>query len=99
MVHEIGDTLRLLRSEKCASLETVAEAIGVSVSAIEHYENNTWCPGKSVLEKLAAFFGVTVAEIENGYSVMFDHTTRDMLIVRQMSGNQISIVSRTKIYY
>lgn len=58
---KIGATLRKLRGTK--SRNEVAEAIGVSVSAVSMYEIGERVPKDSVKTRYAQFFGRTVEEI------------------------------------
>lgn len=96
MLHMVGETIRLVRSENGASIKDLADAVSVSPLAIQQYEDNIWRPGDSILKKIADYFGISVTEIENGYSVMFDQTTNELLVVRHISENQIRVVRRTK---
>ncbi len=58
---EIGR--RLLKLRENLSREEVASAIGVSVSAIQMYENGERIPRDSIKIKIAEYFGCTVQEI------------------------------------
>lgn len=58
---KIGATLRDLRGKR--TREEVANAIGVSVSAVAMYEIGERVPKDSVKTKYAKFFGKTVEEI------------------------------------
>lgn len=61
----IGEKLKELRGEK--SQAEVAEAIGISDSAMSSYENDDRIPRDEVKIRLANYFGRTVQEI------FFDH--------------------------
>ncbi len=56
---KIGNRLKSLREERGLKQSDVADAIGVALSTISGYELNTRTPSVDILEKLAAFFGVT----------------------------------------
>ena len=58
---EMGSKLRELRGEK--TREDVARMIGVSVSAIQMYENGVRIPRDETKIKLANLYGKTVQEI------------------------------------
>lgn len=58
---EIGATLRALRGEK--RRETVAEAVGISVSALQMYENGARIPRDQTKIALANYYGQTVEDI------------------------------------
>ncbi|MBS5414101.1 helix-turn-helix transcriptional regulator [Anaerostipes sp.] len=58
---EIGCRLRELRGN--IPRETVADAVGISVSAISMYENGERIPRDVVKVKLASYYGRSVQEI------------------------------------
>lgn len=58
---EIGARLRALRGEKPRS--EVAEAVGVSVSALQMYENGARVPRDQTKMALAVYFNSTVEDI------------------------------------
>lgn len=58
---EIGRRLSVLRGS--IPRETVASAVGISVSAISMYENGERIPRDSVKVKLSSFYKRTVQEI------------------------------------
>lgn len=58
---DIGKKLVELRGEK--SQETVAKAVGISVSAIGMYEKGNRIPRDEIKIKLAKYFGKSVQEI------------------------------------
>lgn len=57
----IGERLLKLRGDK--SREDVAQAVGVSVSAMSMYENGERIPRDRIKMRLADFYGQTVQEI------------------------------------
>ena len=57
----IGERLSKLRGKK--SQETVAAAVGISVSALSMYESGQRIPRDDIKVKLALYFGVTVQEL------------------------------------
>lgn len=58
---EIGARLRMLRGD--TPRQTVADAIGVSVSALQMYENGQRIPRDQTKMAFAAFYGTTVEAI------------------------------------
>ncbi|EOO79258.1 MULTISPECIES: helix-turn-helix domain-containing protein [Bacillus] len=58
---KVAATLVNLRNGK--SREEIAEAIGISVSTLQMYENAQRIPRDSIKIKLANFYGVTVQSI------------------------------------
>lgn len=58
---KVAETLVNLRNGK--SREEIAEAIGISVSTLQMYENAQRIPRDSIKIKLANFYGVTVQSI------------------------------------
>lgn len=57
----IGMKLRALRGEKEA--KSVAEELGISVSALFMYERGERIPRDQIKKKIALYFGKTVEEI------------------------------------
>lgn len=60
-MNNIGDFLIYLRGEK-SRLE-VANACGITVSALSNYENNLRIPRDEIKIRLASYYGKTVGEI------------------------------------
>lgn len=58
---EIGARLRALRGEKTRA--EVAAAVGVSVSALQMYENGARVPRDQTKMEIAVYFGSTVEDI------------------------------------
>ncbi|WP_426453794.1 helix-turn-helix transcriptional regulator [Paenibacillus sp. S-38] len=61
----VGDKLVLLRGERDRS--EVADAIGISLSALQMYENGNRIPRDHIKVRLANYYGVPVQ------SIFFDH--------------------------
>ena len=57
----LGEILRLLRGNR--TIQEVAEACGISDSALGMYENGKRTPRDPVKVKLAGYYGKTVGEI------------------------------------
>ncbi|MGA5696793.1 helix-turn-helix transcriptional regulator [Bacillus bombysepticus] len=57
----VAQNLIRLRNEK--SREEVANAVGISVSTLQIYENGQRIPRDNIKIKLANFYGVTVQKI------------------------------------
>lgn len=57
----MGAKLRSLRGER--SREEVAKAVGISISAIQMYENGGRVPRDETKKKLADLYGVTVQDL------------------------------------
>ncbi len=60
-MRKVGAKLALLRGKK--RREEVANAVGVSVSALAQYEYGNRVPRDAVKEALARYYGCSVAEI------------------------------------
>ena len=58
---KIGAKLKKLRGD--IPLETVANAVGISRSALVMYERGERIPRDEIKIKLAKFFGVTIADL------------------------------------
>jgi transcriptional regulator with XRE-family HTH domain len=93
----IGDNIRILRLERGFSIEELANAVGISVNAIEHYENNTWRPGVEVAARIADIFGITVMELVTGFSLLYDEATNKMHLIRHMGDNRIRTIKSFKL--
>lgn len=91
----LGDTLRLLRLEKRMTTEELADTIDVSPETIDYYENNVWLPGGTMSAKLANALGVSVPELLNGRSILYDEEGK-MFIVQHMGGNQIKVIGTVR---
>ncbi|CUH95224.1 hypothetical protein P22_1294 [Propionispora sp. 2/2-37] len=90
----IGDTIRMLRDARGMTPEQLAEAVGISLQAVENYEGNIWRPGAKIIEKMAKYLCVTTQEIMNGYSLLYDDERCEILVVRNMGGNRIRMIGR-----
>lgn len=55
--------LKQLRKKAKKSQDDVAEVVGLHKTAVSHWENGHSAPRSGHLEKLAAFFGVKVADL------------------------------------
>ena len=58
---KIGERLTILRGTK--SLTTVAQAVGVSVSALSMYENGLRIPRDEVKVRIAEYYNSSIQEI------------------------------------
>ncbi|WP_371373041.1 helix-turn-helix domain-containing protein [Sporomusa aerivorans] len=58
-----GERIQALRERCGMTQEHLAQAIGVSVTAIEHYEANRWRPGSTLVGRLAKELKTTVPEL------------------------------------
>ena len=90
-IHRMGETIRLLRQRRRLSREQLSAQSGVSLEALEHYENNTWRPGAEMAGKLAAALQVTALELVNGISILHAPGGQTLL-VSHMEGNEIRVV-------
>lgn len=92
----IGDTIRTLRGERGMTREELAEAVGISPAAVEHYEANTWRPGLPVIIKLADHFGVTVTDILKNCSAFRDEATGDIVLVQDVGKKCVKVFGAIK---
>ena len=56
----ISENIRLLRSAKGVSQETVAQALGISMQAVSKWETGSSLPDIMMLPRLAEYYGVTI---------------------------------------
>jgi len=59
----VGDSIRKLRQERNLTQEQLAEAIGVSPTAIKQYEDNIWRPGNPILARMAILWGIAIQDL------------------------------------
>lgn len=59
----IGQTLAMLRKERGETLTDVAQAVGITQSAVSMYENGLRVPRDPIKKKLSVHFGVSVEQI------------------------------------
>lgn len=59
--HEIGVTLRKLRGIR--TIKTVAQALGVTESAVANWENGIRIPRDEMKKRIAEYYGVKAGEI------------------------------------
>jgi transcriptional regulator with XRE-family HTH domain len=59
----LGKRLAALRKERGLTQLQLAEALGVSQSVVAYYERRAGNPSLEVLQKLAAFYSVSVADL------------------------------------
>lgn len=60
---EIGERIKMLRSNKGVTQEILAENLGVSYQAVSRWENNITMPDIQLLPKISIYFGVTIDEL------------------------------------
>lgn len=76
------------------SQEELARAVGISTLAIEQYEKERWQPGMVVLERLANFFGVSVADVMGNCYIVDDADSGSKIILRNTNGCSIRVVGK-----
>lgn len=89
----IGDTLQLLRRQKGISQQALAEAVGVSLQAIEAYEQDRWRPGTPTLQRLAQALGVGMEQIIKGCELLYTEEG-EILLVCHSGAHSIKVVGR-----
>jgi transcriptional regulator with XRE-family HTH domain len=92
----LGDNIRMLRLKRGSSPEELGSAIGVSKEAIEYYEANKWRPGTQIIARMAKFFDVTMEEIIGDCSLLYDDTSQETLIVKNMGGMRFKVIGKVK---
>ena len=63
-----GKRMAAFRTAKGLSQQQLAEALGLTRSRVNYYERAAANPSLEIVEKVAAFFGVTVGELFNDTS-------------------------------
>ena len=62
----VGKRLRNLRAETKRTLKEQSEIFGVSLNSVYRWEHDLAMPKKSILRKMAEFYGVTFEWLLNG---------------------------------
>lgn len=81
----IGDKIRMWRNARGITPEELSEAAGVSLLAIQYYEENKWRPGTGTLVRLADALHVAILDLVEGYKAIYDNG--DMLLVENDCGH------------
>lgn len=79
MAKEVGDKLTSLRGDR--DRHEVAEALGISLSALQMYENGNRIPRDPVKVKIAKFYEVPVQEL---FFDHYDHESCPELLVKEV---------------
>lgn len=85
-----SDKLRTLRNGKGISREALAEAAGISIAAIENYEENKWRPGTGTISRLADALDVTVGDLVEECEAICDHNG-DVILVEKNTGCRLKV--------
>ncbi|HWR10146.1 helix-turn-helix transcriptional regulator [Sporomusa sp.] len=91
----IGERIRMLRERCGMSREQLAESIGVSVAAIEHYEANRWRPGQGLITRMASLLKATVPELVGDCLAVQDEDGSTVYI-KNFGCGRFCTVGRTK---
>ncbi len=54
-----GSRLKELRLEKKSSQKQVADSIGISITAVSQYENNSRFPNENMLRKICSYYKIS----------------------------------------
>lgn len=92
----MGEVIRGLRFKKGLSQGGVAQAVGVSRSAVSHWERGKWKPRRDELGLLAEFFGVPVQTFFDE-SDSHDSTSDDQRTI-QMPLNDVTPLGTDALY-
>ncbi|WP_371363558.1 hypothetical protein SRRS_44380 [Sporomusa rhizae] len=91
----IGEKLRSLRERCGMTQEEMAESLGVSIVAIEHYEADRWKPGNSLVTKIAELLKVTVPELV-GDCMAVKNEDGSTVYIKNLGCGRFCAVGRTK---
>lgn len=91
----IGEKLRALRERCGMTHEEMAESLGVSVAAIEHYEADRWRPGHCLVTKIAELLQVTVPELV-GECMVVQNEDGSTVYIKNLGCGRFCTVGRTK---
>lgn len=80
MENNFGRNLRVLRKKKKETLESLAEILKISKSAISDYETGKTFPSLLVSESIATFFGINTDILQNSNFSEFSEDQIDELI-------------------
>ncbi|MES2795828.1 MAG: helix-turn-helix transcriptional regulator [Bacteroidota bacterium] len=89
MENNFGHNLRLLRKKKKETLESLAEILKISKSAISDYETGKTFPSLIVSETIATFFGINTDILQNSnLSELSDSQIEELVITKKLAVNQ-----------
>ncbi len=91
----IGERIRILRERCGLTREELAEAIGVSAAAIEHYEADRWRPGRGLITRMAVLLKATVPELVGDCLAVQDEDGSTVYI-KNFGCGRFCAVGRTK---
>ncbi|HWR45615.1 helix-turn-helix transcriptional regulator [Sporomusa sp.] len=91
----IGERIRTLRERCGMTQEQLAESIGVSATAIEHYEANRWRPGHGLITRMAEMLKATVPELV-GECMAVQDEDGSTVYIKNFGCGRFCAVGRTK---
>ncbi len=93
----VADNIKRLRHIKKISAAGLAEQIGVSQSTVSDWETAKKMPRSASIERLAAFFGVTEAELLYDPSDAKEAGAQDLLDLEQLLTSEARLVFAGRI--
>lgn len=92
---EFGEKLRSLRVSKSLKQDELASQLGLTQSAISHFEQGTRFPPKAVISKLAEIFGLDENELVEGANLAKLELLKD---IEGLSPNEIEELQNYAAY-
>jgi transcriptional regulator with XRE-family HTH domain len=97
MENNFGKNLRILRKKRKETLESLAETLKISKSAISDYETGKTFPSLLISESLANFFGVNTGLLQNSNIAEYsDEQIEELIISKKLKTGNIQATSETQ---
>jgi transcriptional regulator with XRE-family HTH domain len=97
MENNFGKNLRILRKKRKETLESLAEILKISKSAISDYETGKTFPSLLISESLANFFGVNTDLLQNSNIAEYsDEQIEELIISKKSKTGNIQATSETQ---
>lgn len=91
----IGRNIHTLRDARGMSQAELASAVGVSLLAIQSYEEDKWRPGTATISRLAAALQVPIPDLVGGCNVVYD-ANGDLILTEKDCGCQLVVLGKFK---
>ncbi|XEQ95186.1 hypothetical protein SCACP_40980 [Sporomusa carbonis] len=91
----IGKNIRTWRTMRGLSQEELAVAVGISLSAIQFYEEEKWRPGTPVISRLAEVLQVTIPDLVGNCKEIYDDNG-DLILIEKDCGCQVVVLGKFK---
>jgi transcriptional regulator with XRE-family HTH domain len=91
----IGRNIHRLRDARGMSQEDLANAVGVSLLAIQSYEEDKWRPGNTTISRLAEALQVPIPDLVGSCNAVYDESG-DLILTEKGCGCQLVVLGKFK---